>query len=429
MATITASVWSGVMATDRRPFSGLFLAQLLSVFGNSLTAIANPWFVLETTGSVSRTGLVAAASVVLAIIAMAFRSAAVDRFGFRRLSIISDLLSMVSVAAIPLAYLAGQLSLPLLITLVFLGALFDAPGSTARSAMLPDVAERAGISLERANGLPQGVVGLATLAGPVVGGLLIGLVGASNVLWFNAATFLLSVVIVAALVPAISPAGATEPSRVAGPGPSYQQEVRDGWRFVMAQPLIRQIMFIATAVNFITTPIFAVLLPALVNGTYGEPRVPGLLLAGFGAGSLVGTALYSWMGERLPRFPLCVAGVGVFAVACAALGLAIAWPVLVAVLFLTALISAPVNPVIFTVLQTMVPIEFRARAMGAVFAMALLAAPAGLLLSGALVETAGLAVTFAAAAIVLLLITGWMAITPLLRQLDSERTVNETSSE
>ena len=391
--------------SERRPFGGLFLAQVLSVFGNSMTAIAIPWFVLDTTGSVSLTGIVAATSVIPTIIAMALGSAAVDRFGFRRMSIVSDLLSMVTVAAIPLAYLTVGLSLPLLLGLVFLGALFDAPGSTARSSMVPELARRAGIPLERANGISQGVSGIAMLAGPVVGGVLISLIGASNVLWFNAATFALSVLIVATLIPAVVTGSDQRDEARTG---SYLDEVREGWRFVFGHPLIRPIILIATSINFVTNPIFGLLIPAYVNTRIGESGVLGVLLAGFGAGNLAGIALYSWVGHRLPRFPLCVAGIGVFAVACAALAAGAAWPILLAVLFLTGVVSAPINPIFFTVIQEIVPSALLGRAMGAVFSTAILAAPLGYLVSGLLVEVVGLGVTFTLAGSLLGIVTIFM---------------------
>ncbi len=416
-ATTVTQAATGADRVNRRPLAGLFLAQVLSVFGNSLTAIAIPWFVLDTTGSVVRTGVVAVASVVPAIIAMAIGSAAVDRFGFRRMSIVSDLLSMATVAAIPLAFLTVGLSLPLLLALVFLGALFDAPGSTARSSLVPQLAERAGVPLGRANGMVSGTQGLAMLAGPIVGGVLISLVGASNVLWFNAATFALSVLVVMMLIPAGEASTSADDPAVG----SYLDEVREGWRFVLAHPLIRPIMLVATAVNFVTNPIFAVLLPAWVNGRIGDPQVLGFLLAGFGGGSLVGIALYSWVGHRLPRFPLCVAGIGVFAVAAQAFAAGPAWPVLLSVLVVAGIVSAPVNPIIFTVIQEIVPVDLLGRAMGAVFATALIASPVGLLIAGLLVEVVGLGMTFAAAGTLLTVVTLGMTRSVAFRQIGDPR--------
>ncbi len=411
-ATTSTQPALGVTAVDRRPFLGLFVAQVLSVFGNSLTSIAIPWFVLETTGSVARTGLVAAASVVPMILAMAFGSAAVDRFGFRRMSVISDALSMVTVAAIPLAYLTVGLNLPSLLVLIFLGALFDAPGQTARTALLPDLADRAGVSLERANGLSQGVIGLATLAGPVAGGLLIALVGASNVLWFNAATFALSMAAIVALVPSVPRA------QVQAVRSRYLDEVIEGWQFVLRDPLIRRIMVTGTVINFVTTPVFSVLLPALVAFSFDDARVLGYLIGGFGLGNLLGIGLYSWAGERLPRLPLLLIGIGCFATGLAAFGFDLPWPVLVAVLTVTGLISAPINPIVFTAIQERVATEFLGRVMGAVFAAAMLAAPVGLLVSAALVAAIGLRQGFIVSAALLAVVTVWMGVSPALRELD-----------
>lgn len=414
MVTIPIPAASGPeirTAADRRPFAGLVLAQGLSGFGNSLTAIAIPWFVLATTGSVARTSVVAAAGVVAMIIATATGSAAVDRLGYRRMSIASDLLSLLSVAAIPILYGTVGLSLPVLVALVFLGGLFDAPGGTARSAMLPELAGWAGLGLERANSLSQGVLGLAQLVGPVSGGLLIGVVGASNVLWFNAATFALSVVIIRAVVPVIrSPAVAERAS--------YLSEVREGWSYVFRQPLIRTILLIATSINVVTTPLFAVLLPALVQTEYCEPRILGFALAAFGAGSLLGLGLYGWLGERLPRLPLLVVGVAVFAPGAVAMAFAPPWPLLLAALSVVGLISAPVNPIAFTAIQVTVPEVLRARTIGAVFAMAVIAAPVGLALAALIVAVAGLPAAFLAAATVLAAGTIMTAVSPELRRLD-----------
>lgn len=398
-------------AADRRPFAGLVLAQGLSGFGNSLTAIAIPWFVLATTGSVARTSVVAAAGVVAMIIATATGSAAVDRLGYRRMSIASDMLSLLSVAAIPILYGTVGLSLPVLVTLVFTGALFDAPGSTARSAMLPELAGRAGLGLERANSLSQGVLGLAQLVGPVSGGLLIGVVGASNVLWFNALTFALSVVVIRAVVPVV-------PSPAVAGRLSYLSEVREGWSYVFRQPLIRTILLIATSINFVTTPLFAVLLPALVQTEYGEPRILGFALAAFGAGSLLGLGLYGWLGERLPRLPLLVVGVAVFAPGAVAMAFAPPWPLLLVALSVVGLLSAPVNPIAFTAIQVTVPEVLRARTIGAVFAMAVIAAPVGLALAALIVAVAGLPAAFLAAATVLAAGTIMTAVSPELRRLD-----------
>ena len=76
----------------------------------------------------------------------------VDRLGFRTTSIVADLASSGAVAAIPLLATVG-IELLQLMALVFVGALLDAPGATARAALLPDLVELAGVRMERASGI------------------------------------------------------------------------------------------------------------------------------------------------------------------------------------------------------------------------------------------------------------------------------------
>ena len=62
--------------------------------------------------------------------------------------------------------------------------------------MLPDVAKRARLELERVNGVHEAVWGLAWLIGPGVAGLLIGAVGAEDAFWAMFAGFVASAMLV-----------------------------------------------------------------------------------------------------------------------------------------------------------------------------------------------------------------------------------------
>jgi predicted MFS family arabinose efflux permease len=99
--------------------------------------------------------------------------AVVDRFGPQRTSILADLLSGATVALVPLLSHTVGLPFGLLLLLVFLGALLDTPGATARQALLPGLAETGELRLERANGLYHSVENAASLVGPLLAGLLV----------------------------------------------------------------------------------------------------------------------------------------------------------------------------------------------------------------------------------------------------------------
>jgi MFS family permease len=142
------------------------MATLVSAAGNGVALVALPWVVLELTGSAADVGLVAAVAAVPLVLAGLVSGTIVDRFGRRRTAVVSDVLSGVSVAAIPVAADLGLLSLGLLAALAALGSVFDPAGVTARETMLPDAADAARLRRERVNGIHEAVFGVAFLSAP-----------------------------------------------------------------------------------------------------------------------------------------------------------------------------------------------------------------------------------------------------------------------
>src|SRR5215203_2079955 len=209
------------------PILALLGANAVSETGNVLAFVAIPWFVLQTTGSAARTGLTGAAFLLAAVVAGVVGGPIVDRLGFKRTSIVSDLAGAITVALIPLFHLTIGLAFWQLLVLVFLGGFLDAPGHTARQSLVPDLAGRAGMRIERANSAFQGIQHASFLLGPPLAGLLISLLAPGNVLWIDAATFVASAALVATLVPASAPRSDTG-ARRAG---RYLAELAEGLAF------------------------------------------------------------------------------------------------------------------------------------------------------------------------------------------------------
>src|SRR5574338_1482961 len=112
----------------RIPLFTLYASDAISVTGNVLAMVAIPWFVLELTDSAALTGLVAFFTALATVVASFFGGALVDRVGFRAMSVVSDVASGVSIAAIPPVHVLWGIEPWSLIALVFVGALLDAPG-------------------------------------------------------------------------------------------------------------------------------------------------------------------------------------------------------------------------------------------------------------------------------------------------------------
>jgi MFS family permease len=81
----------------------LLTAQGISQVGNMMTIVAGPWFVLQTTGSAAKTGLVGAA-FALGLLMPILGGPLVDRLGFRRGSVLADIVSGATVASLDRRY-------------------------------------------------------------------------------------------------------------------------------------------------------------------------------------------------------------------------------------------------------------------------------------------------------------------------------------
>ena len=406
--TIAGTTWA-----RRAPFYALVWADAISMNGNALAQLAVPWFVLETTGSAARTGLTAFCGLLPMILATFFGGAVVDRLGHKRASVAADIASMVAVALIPLLHALGLLSFGLLLALVFLGALLDAPGATARAALLPDLAGLARTRLERANAVHEVVESGAQLSGPLLAGLLIAWLGAGNVLWLDAATFAVSALLVAVTMPAGGRRAEGE-----GTGGRYLAELAEGLRFVLRDPPIRSIFVSATALNFLISPLLGVVLPYHMKTAYDSAANLGFVIAAFGGGAVAGAVVFGAVGHRLPRRGTFVVGVFAIGAAIAALAALPPVPVMVGAMLLGGLIAGPNGPLVSTVLQERTPPELRGRVFGTTTAVGFAAAPLGVLLAGYLVQAVGVQATLVGITAIFLGVAVALALDRGLRELD-----------
>ena len=397
------------MSRRQRPLLALVAAHGVSITGGTMTYLAIPWFVLDTTGSAALTGITAFMEALSVVVAAFLGGLFVDRVGFRRASIAADLASGVVVALIPLLHAAGALAFPVLLALVFVRSFFDTPAATARAALIPEAARAAGLLLERANSLVQVAERGARLLGAPVGGVLIASIGTSSVLWVDAATFLASAAIVATLV-----------RRVGAPAATALRQARDvvaGLRFILAEPVLRAIVVTVAVTNFLEGPILAVVLPVYARETLGPVEL-GLMVAAVGGGAVAGAITFGIVGPRLPRRRAFVGAFVLLGAAYAALGTLPGLTLTLIAVAVAGVAAGPINPIIASVNQERVPPELRGRALGAVTATAFASIPLGMVAAGALVEAVGVQLSLIVIAGGYLLVTASMVLNPALRGLE-----------
>ena len=362
-----------------RSLAALIAAEVVSSLGSRITFLALPWFVLVTTDSAARMGIVLAVQMAPVALLGIPSGTLVAKLGARRTMQLCDLIRVPLMCSLPLLHAAGLLTFPLLLAIVFAIGCFLAPFFASQRVILPELVGEDETTVAQANAVIEGATTLTNLIGPVAAGLLIATVGATNALYVDAATFAISFLTLTLFVPSRPPLPQTEDAH----------GLFAGLRFLLRDPLLWRIGLAAVFLNMFGSALGAAL-PVLAFDEFDESsRVAGALFASLGAGALVGMVLAM---KLMPRFkPLKLAAFGIVALPLPIwlLGLDLPLWATMAALFVSSIPQPLVNAPVIGLMTTRTPEALRPKLMTAVLTMAMLAGPIGLAAAGPLLEELG----------------------------------------
>jgi len=369
-----------------RSYLALLSSQVISMLGTQFSNVALPWFVLSTTGSPAKMSFVILAfTLPLALFGIP-AGALVDRFNKKRLMIFCDLVRGVFMLAIPLLENLGLLEFWMILLAGFLGGILTTPYLSARMALIPVLVGEETEDLTRANTALQVGTQLTIIMGPALAGILINVLGNVNVLFLDAASFIIAGIIIAFGV------RYTTNGQQSAPSSDWIAEVRAGLGFMWNHQIIRTIILIGAFVTLGIQVTVSAVLPVFVKDVlHAEADQLGWLLSVGGVGSLVGMVAYGAFIKRLPWSSEQT-------VARFLIGLVLPfWLLPLAPGFLSAFIglgisfvfAAPIFVIIQTILQTATPVDLRGRVFAAFNALWQLVTPLGLLFAGPLLEGFG----------------------------------------
>lgn len=337
----------------RRPVAGLIAADVISTAGTEMTAIALPWFVLVTTGSPARMGVVLAAEFVGLTVLGLVGARVATAVGPRRLMLGSDLTRAVLIAAIPLLSWLGLLSFPVILGIGFVvGGFFPAYQSSSQIIQAGLVNDDE-VRLTRLGGLLGALNESASFVGPALGGVLVAVFGPSPVLLIDAASYLCAFALIGLLVkPANSAAATAGDDASIGAGLRYLWRNHDVRRLVLGVGVIS----LSWAALVATVPVLAL--------HHGGASVAGLLLGAYGAGSVVGGLVSS----RARRARARTAVMSLFGLAAASWALVLPLPTWAWALAIggTGVASGLFFPRFFSSLTASIPAALRARVLSTV---------------------------------------------------------------
>ncbi|GAA4540006.1 MFS transporter [Amycolatopsis samaneae] len=301
----------------RAEFRALFLAVVVSVAGDQVARVGLSVLVFERTRSAGWTAAAYALTYVPNVLAGPLLSGLADRWPRRAVMIVADLLR----AALLVAMAIPGLPLVVVAALLVLVQAAGAPGNAARAATLAAVLPGED-EYVLGKGIVDIVVQLAQVAGFAMGGTLTAALGPSQALLADAASFVVSAVVLrAGLLARPAPAARS----ATGPGPRrWWGDLTAGARLVAETPRLRALVGLACVAGlYITVEGLAAPYAAQVGGT---ARAVGVLLAAGPAGAVVGMLIVRRLPTALrPRLltPLAIAACAPLLVCAAEPGLAV----------------------------------------------------------------------------------------------------------
>ena len=338
------------------------------------------WLVYRVTGSVFLLGMVGFMGFFPTFILAPVAGVAADRWNRLGLLVATQTLSMIQALILASLVLQGSILVWHIFALsIFLGVVnaFDIP---ARQSFVVEMVENRD-DLANAIALNSAMFNGARLLGPSIAGIVIAAFGEGICFLLNGISY---VAVIAALLAMRIPPKKSETSRA-----HVLKGMKEGFVYTFGFPPIRAVLLLLALVSLMGMP-FVVLMPFFAKDVLqGGPHTLGFLMAGSGAGSLLG-ALY--LASR--RGVLGLGRVIVFASNLFSIGLIgfsfsrVVWLSLL-MLFITGFGMMVQMASINTILQTIVEDDKRGRVMSFYSMAAMGMTPFGSLLAGTLSEIIG----------------------------------------
>lgn len=241
-SSVEAPVFGG-SPFRHRDFRLLLVGQTTSQLGAQISGVAIPLLaVLTLRASPLQLGLVTASGTLAFALIGLPAGAWVDRWPCRPILIASDVTRAVLLATIPVASLLGILTITHLIVVSLLAGSARVFFDLAYQSYTPLVVGKN--RLLAGNSAMETVRASAQVFGPGLGGWLVALAGAANVVLIQTATFAASAASLIA-IKTHEPAAPTQPDR-----PRLREQIHEGLLFVARTPLLRATAITSAAGNF-----------------------------------------------------------------------------------------------------------------------------------------------------------------------------------
>ncbi|HET8909211.1 MAG TPA: MFS transporter [Ktedonobacterales bacterium] len=272
-----------------------------------MTTVVLPLLIFQLTRSALNLSLTVAATVLPYLLFGLLVGAWVDRVNRRRVMIFTDLGRTLAIASIPVAAALGPLSVWWIYAVAFLSSTLTICFDAANFAAVPSLVSAE--DLVRAHGRIQASYAIARVAGPFCAGVLLAVLTLPQLLWIDAASFLVSVL--SLLLVRVSFNTRLQEAATPAQPTTIWRDIGEGLGYVLGHPVLRTITVLLLLINFIlpTASAQLVLFATEVLGV-GDAQI-GFLYAFASGGAVLAALVAPRLSKHLPLGQLALAGVGV----------------------------------------------------------------------------------------------------------------------
>lgn len=284
----------------------LFLGNLVSALGTQIFNFAMSLYILVLTNyNAAQAGLYLAFGAIVYTVLTPFSGAIVDRLDKVKVVYITDMLNGIAILIAGYVIFSGldtQTTIIVLYVTSFVlgvnGSLFQPSAQSLPRHILDEN------QLQQSSSLMMGMNSLYGIIGPIIGGILYGVLDIEYIFWINGISFILSGV--SEFFISVSTFD-DEPHTITIR--STVQDIKSGFKYIWGFKGIRNMLLIAALLNFFTVPVIVNGFPYLFEVILGvKAYYLSMVMAAFPIGIIISSVLLGVSAQKERVSPLLIKG-------------------------------------------------------------------------------------------------------------------------
>lgn len=294
------SVYKGVFT--QKQYLKLVGANIVNRFGDSIDAIAFSWMAYQITGSTTWMAIVFAFNALPSIVFMPFAGAWVESMNKKSVMVLTDICRGILVIGIAIMYINDLLNPWILVGVTLVISTLEAFRIPSGMAIIPLVLSKehyeSGLSLNATTRQVSMVVGMAAAGG------IIALIGVFGAMMINAATFIISALLILSIV-------------LDKPLKSSKKEstlylIKEGFLYLKNVKIIFYLCMFGVLMNFLFSPLSVLQTPYVVDVLKQEAVALSLMGVFNVAGMALGSFIFPMITQHMSRHKILgYSGVGI----------------------------------------------------------------------------------------------------------------------